>query len=163
MDAPQPGAHPVAVRLLLPDHAATSALGAALGATGFEGAVLLLDGELGAGKTTLAQGLARALGVEGPVPSPTFVLIAEYPDARIPLRHADLYRVGSLDEARALGVEERVGEEGIWVIEWAGRFPELWPTDRLELRLGLDGEGRVAALRPTGPRHARWVEALRAG
>lgn len=148
------------MRLPLADAAATVALGRALGARAFDGAVLLLDGDLGAGKTTLAQGLAAALGVEGVVASPTFVLIAEYPEARIPLRHADLYRLESEREARALGLEERVGEEGVWVIEWAGRFSALWPADRLELRLRVVGDAREAELRATGPRHARLLEGL---
>jgi tRNA threonylcarbamoyladenosine biosynthesis protein TsaE len=131
----------------------TTALGARLGARLFEGAVVCLHGGLGAGKTCFAQGIARGLGVEGTVASPTFVLVAEYPDARVPLRHADLYRLESEDELRALGIEERIGADGAWVIEWADRFPDAWPPDRLEVTLADHADGRVLTAVATGPRH----------
>lgn len=148
------------MRLVSPDPASTAALGARLGARLFEGAVVLLHGELGAGKTCFAQGVARALGVEGPVHSPTFTLIHEYPEARVPLRHADLYRLERLEEALAIGIEERVGEDGAWLVEWADRFPELWPADRLEITLSHAPEGRVIEVEATGPRHAALLAAF---
>lgn len=138
----------------------TAALGARVGARLFEGAVVLLAGDLGAGKTCFTQGLARALGVEGAVQSPTFVLVQEYPDARVPLRHADLYRLEREVEVLALGLEERVGYDGAWVIEWADRFPDLWPADRLELRLTHHGEARRIEAVATGPRHAALLAAF---
>lgn len=139
---------------------ATAALGARVGARLFEGAVVLLAGDLGAGKTCFTQGLARALGVEGPVQSPTFVLVQEYPEARVPLRHADLYRLEREIEAVALGLEERVGYDGAWVIEWADRFPELWPADRLELRFTHHGDARRVDAAATGPRHEALLAAF---
>lgn len=160
MDGPGGGVHRLPVTFDLPDVAATRALGARLAARLFDGAVVLLDGPLGAGKTAFAQGVAAGLGVDGPVPSPTYVLVAEYPDARLPLRHADLYRLDALADALALGLEERVGEEGVWLVEWASRFPELWPADRLEVRLDVHDGGRRARLRATGPRHAALLAAL---
>jgi len=146
--------------LLSPDPATTAALGAAVGARLFDGAVIVLTGDLGAGKTCFTQGLARALGVEGPVQSPTFVLVQEYPDARVPLRHADLYRVEHAVEVRALGIEERVGYDGAWVVEWADRFPDLWPPDRLEVRLAHRGDARWVEAVASGPRHAALLEAF---
>ena len=142
-----------------PDVDATRRLGEALAEHVFPGAVICLRGELGAGKTAFAQGIARGLGVLGPVPSPTFVLIAEYPDARIPLRHADLYRLEDRAAIEALGLEERVGEEGVWVIEWAEKYSE-WPEDRLDVHLAPDPGGRMVSFSACGPRHARILRAL---
>ncbi len=146
--------------LVSPDPESTAALGARVGARLFDGAVLLLSGDLGAGKTCFTQGLARALGVRGPIQSPTFVLVQEYPEARVPLRHADLYRLDREVEALALGLEERVGYDGAWVIEWADRFPDLWPDDRLELRFTHDPAGRRIDAVATGPRHTALLAAF---
>ena len=146
--------------LLSADADATAALGARVGERLFEGAVVLLSGDLGAGKTCFTQGVARALGVTGAVQSPTFVIVQEYPDARVPLRHADLYRLNREEDLLSAGIEERVGYDGAWVIEWADRFPNLWPADRLDVRLShVDGGRRVEAV-ATGPMHARLLEAF---
>ncbi|MFN7144917.1 MAG: tRNA (adenosine(37)-N6)-threonylcarbamoyltransferase complex ATPase subunit type 1 TsaE [Myxococcota bacterium] len=147
-------------RVLSPDAEATAALGARVGSALFDGAVILLSGDLGAGKTCFTQGLARALGVEGPVASPTFILVQEYPEARVALRHADLYRLEREAEVLALGIEERVGYDGAWVIEWADRFPDLWPHDRLEIRLSHDPAGRRIEAVATGPRHRALLDAF---
>lgn len=147
-------------RLLSPAPETTAALGARVASRLFDGAVVLLSGDLGAGKTCFSQGLARGLGVVGPVQSPTFVLVMEYPEARVPLRHADLYRLARVEEAVALGIEERVGYEGAWVIEWSDRFPELWPDDRLEVHLTHAPGGRVIEAVATGPKHAALLEAF---
>jgi tRNA threonylcarbamoyladenosine biosynthesis protein TsaE len=132
----------------------TFALGEGLGARLFDGAVVLLIGGLGAGKTCFTQGVARALGVVGPVQSPTFIVVQEYADGRLPLRHADLYRLESWDDVRSTGIEERIGEDGVWIVEWADQFMGLWPEDRLEVHLTYAGAGRDVELRATGPRHA---------
>ncbi|MFZ5480329.1 MAG: tRNA (adenosine(37)-N6)-threonylcarbamoyltransferase complex ATPase subunit type 1 TsaE [Myxococcota bacterium] len=138
----------------------TVALGTRLGARLFDGAVVCLAGDLGAGKSRLAEGIARGLGVEGPVHSPTFVIVAEYPEARVPLRHADLYRLDRVAEARGVGIDERVGIDGAWVVEWADRFPELWPDDRLDVRLSFVGGDRRVEAVATGPRHAALLGAF---
>lgn len=139
------------MEIVLADADATRALGAELARGVFPGATLLLRGDLGAGKTTLVQGLAHALGVIGPVVSPTFTLVQEYPE--VGLVHADLYRLEHPDEARALAIDERVGDEEIWVVEWPDRAPDLWPEDHLEIELQTVGEARTARIRATGPRH----------
>ncbi len=105
----------------------TQAVGAWLASQVQEGTVILLEGGLGAGKTTLVQGLALALGVTRPVTSPTYAIVHEYPEARVPLFHADVYRLAHAEELVQTGIAERVGESGCWVIEWASRFPGAWP------------------------------------
>jgi tRNA threonylcarbamoyladenosine biosynthesis protein TsaE len=98
------------------------------------GDVLALYGELGSGKTTLVQGLARALGIERPVNSPTFTLINEY-RGTCPLFHIDLYRVRDPGEALDLGLDEYLYGNGITAIEWAERIAELLPPGTLHIRL----------------------------
>ncbi|HND34317.1 MAG TPA: tRNA (adenosine(37)-N6)-threonylcarbamoyltransferase complex ATPase subunit type 1 TsaE [Myxococcota bacterium] len=130
----------------------TRALGQRLAEKLRPGHLILLHGDLGAGKTCFTQGIAAGLGVDGPVQSPTFILIAEYPAARVPLRHVDLYRLERTEEILALGLEERL-DDGVWVVEWAERFADSWPADRLEVELQEEGEGRRLIFRATGADH----------
>ncbi len=132
--------------------AETRELGRRLASRLRPGHLILLSGDLGAGKTCFTQGIATGLGIQGPVQSPTFVLIAEYPDARVPLRHVDLYRLERAEEILSLGLEERL-EDGVWVVEWAERFEGYWPADRLEVELREEGEGRRLNFRATGADH----------
>ncbi len=145
----------------LADAASTRALGEALGARLFEGTVVLLHGTLGAGKTCLVGGMAAANGIVGPIQSPTYILVAEYPEGAVPLRHADLYRLEDAREVDALHLDERVGREGAWCIEWPERAdPECWPGDRLEVELEIAGAGRRVTLQATGPRHGALLDAV---
>ena len=129
----------------------TFELGRALGRVAEPGVVVALVGELGAGKTLFAQGVGAALEVEGQVLSPTFVLVSEHP-GRLPLLHADLYRLGP-GEVEGLGLEEALERwPGVALVEWPERAPEVLPPDHLELRLSRLGEGRLAELHPHGPR-----------
>ncbi|HAV43480.1 TPA: tRNA (adenosine(37)-N6)-threonylcarbamoyltransferase complex ATPase subunit type 1 TsaE [bacterium] len=97
------------------------------------GDVLALVGELGSGKTSFVQGLARGLGVKGYVRSPSFTIINEY-QGRVPLYHFDFYRVESLDEIYELGCEEYFySEKGVCVIEWAEKFIEILPARHLRI------------------------------
>jgi tRNA threonylcarbamoyladenosine biosynthesis protein TsaE len=97
-------------------------------------AVVLLIGDLGAGKTTLAKGIVKGLGAGEPddVSSPTFTLIHEY-GTRV--YHIDLYRLDRAAEAAALGIEELFDKDAVVLIEWGERFPQLWPAARIEIRL----------------------------
>ena len=112
-----------------PDH--TRALGRVVGEHAATGDVVLLNGELGAGKTCLTQGILHGLGSDELARSPTFVLIAEY-RARIPLYHVDLYRLSSPRHAEDLGIEEYL-DQGVTVVEWADNAREVFPVDALEV------------------------------
>ena len=144
----------------LDDAAATHALGRRIGDAAEDGLTLALDGELGAGKTSLAQGVGAALGVRGPVTSPTFQLLFVHDDGRLPLYHADLYRLGDESELVELGFDEILGRVGVSIIEWASRFPEVLPDDHLHLELRYEGDGRHVRARATGPRSRRVLEGL---
>ena len=128
----------------------TRELGEALGACVHQPLVVGLVGDLGAGKTCLAQGVARGLGVEVPVVSPTFALIAEY-DATEPLLHADLYRLEE-HELDDVGIEELLETwSGVALVEWANKFPHLMPRDHIWCRLEQhEGSGRVAHVSASG-------------
>ncbi len=119
--------------------AATQRLGAAIGRVLRPGDVVLLEGTLGAGKTCLAQGLARGLGVpqDVRVASPTFSLINEHA-GRLPLFHMDLYRLVDPHELDELGFDEYLARGGVAVIEWADRFAARMPRDALRIRLTSD-------------------------
>jgi len=102
-------------------------------------AVVLLIGNLGAGKTTLAKGIVKGLGAAQPdeVSSPTFTLIHEYSPA---VYHIDLYRLDRPAQVATLGLDEIFDRGAVVLIEWGERFPELMPADRVEIRLRADGE-----------------------
>jgi len=128
----------------LPDEAATEALGAALARVLAPGDAIALYGTLGAGKTTLARGLLRALGHEGDVASPTFPIVQAYdpPDTHILVWHVDLYRIEHPSELDEIGLDEARGEAAL-LIEWPERLPALW-ADALRLTLAVEPGGARA-------------------
>jgi len=119
---------PFSHRILTRSPQQTQDVGRALGEQAHPGDVILLDGPLGAGKTCLTQGIAIGLGITGYVRSPTFVLMARY-SGRLTLHHLDLYRVGSSHEAWYLGLDEQLSGDGLCVVEWPGKAPELFIKD----------------------------------
>ena len=117
----------------------TRDLAAGFAATLPPGTVILLEGELGAGKTCFAQGLARACGVRRPVTSPTFTLVNEYPGTVRPFAHMDLYRLASEDEASTLGLDDYFDRyPGLVAIEWPGRAPSFLPAAAWRVTLAHD-------------------------
>jgi len=152
------------LHLLAPTAADTRAIGEALGPMLSSGDALALTGELGAGKTTFVQGLARGLGFSGPVVSPTFTLVREYRGGRLPLVHADVYRLDRVQEVLDLALEEEV-EDGVLAVEWGDVVEALLPAGHLvvELTVPGDGEERAVSLDADGePWAMRWERLERA-
>ena len=105
----------------------TYELGRQLGLSAKSGDVFALTGDLGVGKTVFAEGFARGLGVMEPVTSPTFTILAEYDDGRLPFYHFDVCRIGSIDEMDEIGYEDCFFGEGVSLVEWAEMIEELLP------------------------------------
>jgi tRNA threonylcarbamoyladenosine biosynthesis protein TsaE len=147
------------------NEAETQTIGESLGRHAAPGDILCLIGDLGAGKTTLTQGIGKGLGIrESEVSSPTFSLIAEHRGGRIPLYHFDVYRLRSADDLHDLGFEDYVREpDGVVVIEWANIVMEAVPEDSLvvELRPQDTPDSRSIRFTATGPNAARLLEAIR--
>jgi tRNA threonylcarbamoyladenosine biosynthesis protein TsaE len=143
----------------------TRRLGHRLGALLQAGDVICLEGDLGAGKTCLAQGVGQGLGVQQPITSPSFTLVSEYRAAPSGLTfyHVDLYRLGdAVSEALALGLEEVLYGEGICLIEWAERAASILPEERLWITLRhLEPTKRSLLLHAEGARYAELLHQFR--
>jgi tRNA threonylcarbamoyladenosine biosynthesis protein TsaE len=129
----------------------THALGQRLAALLRPGDVVVLDGELGTGKTVIAKGIAVGLGIEEPVVSPTFTVVREY-DAPTPLVHVDVYRLDHVQELHDLGFDDLVGEEAVTVVEWGDRVSTALPNDRLRVLLepGDGDDDRIVSVEAAG-------------
>lgn len=142
--------------IALPQMAATERLGASIAARLAVGGAVLLKGDLGTGKTTLARSILYTLGVREIVPSPTFTLVQTYETPVLAVRHYDLYRIESAEELDELGLEDALAE-GAVLIEWPERAGARMPADALIVELAITGEtARTAKL--SGP--ARWAGAF---
>lgn len=140
----------------------TDLLGQWLAATRPAQAVVQLRGDLGAGKSTLARALLRALGVTGAIRSPTYTLIERYPLADgHEAWHLDLYRIGQAEELDFLGLDE--GSASLWLVEWPERGAGALPPTDLELGLEIEGKGRRARLIPTSQAGHEWLARLPQG
>ena len=100
-----------------------------------QGQIICLEGELGVGKTVFTQGFADGLGVDEPICSPTFTIIQEYTQGRLPLYHFDVYRLGSCEEMDEIGYEEYFYSDGVCLVEWGNLFPELFPENTTYVRI----------------------------
>lgn len=138
----------------------TKALAAALAELARPGDLLLLAGDLGAGKTAFTQGYGAALGVDDLITSPTYTLVNSY-EGRLELNHLDVYRLDALAEVADLGVFEMLDEGGVTVIEWGDSVSPVLPADYLEVRFtfGDDDDERSLELVPVG---SRWSARTRA-
>ena len=144
------------MHLFLPDTDATEALGQALARTRPAIAVVHLRGDLGAGKSTLARALLRALGVAGAIRSPTYTLVERYPVEGGEAWHLDLYRIGDAGELEFLGLDE--GAAVLWLVEWPERGgAALLPAD-LQVDLSVEDNGRAARLVAASPQGQQWLE-----
>jgi tRNA threonylcarbamoyladenosine biosynthesis protein TsaE len=141
----------------LPDPAATEALAAALAASQPPRAVVYLEGDLGAGKSSLARAWLRALGVRGAIKSPTYTLVERYPLPGGEAAHLDLYRLAGAAELDFLGLDELAADAALWLVEWPDRGQGGLPPPDLRLRLAVDGAGRRARLEAASPAGEAWL------
>ena len=114
--------------------------GRKLGEKAVPGQVVTLMGDLGVGKTVFTQGLARGLGIQEPVSSPTFTIVQVYEEGRLPFYHFDVYRIGDVEEMDEVGYDDYIMGDGVSLIEWADLIEEILPEKRTEVRIEKDLE-----------------------
>jgi tRNA threonylcarbamoyladenosine biosynthesis protein TsaE len=149
------------VRVRTTSAAETIALGERLGRVARQGDLVCLWGDLGAGKTQVAKGVALGLGIAATITSPTFILMAEYP-GRMPLFHVDLYRLVDAADALAGGVIDDRQADGLTVVEWPERMGDVLPAARLDVRIdGSGDEPRTITVAATAEGYRRYVDAVR--
>lgn len=147
--------------LKLPDADATARLGAGLAPGIAPGRVLHLSGELGTGKTTLVRGLLRALGVAGPIKSPTYAWVEPYSISSLDLYHFDFYRFTDRTAWLSSGLREYFRPDAICIVEWPERAGDLLPPPDLAVSLHYEGTARRAELRSFSPAGDGWLASLR--
>ena len=118
----------------------TFEVGRTIGMNATPGQIYTLTGDLGVGKTVFTQGVAAGLGITEPVNSPTFTIIQEYEDGRLPFYHFDVYRIGDLEEMEEIGYDDYFFGQGICLIEWAELIEEILPEKRIEVTIEKDLE-----------------------
>ena len=118
----------------------TFEVGRTIGMNAKPGQIYTLTGDLGFGKTVFTQGVAAGLGITEPVNSPTFTIIQEYEDGRLPFYHFDVYRIGDLEEMEEIGYDDYFFGQGICLIEWAELIEEILPEKRIEVTIEKDLE-----------------------
>ena len=118
----------------------TYELGEKIGQMAKPGMVISLTGDLGVGKTVFTQGLAKGLGIEEPVNSPTFTIVQVYEEGRLPLYHFDVYRIGDIEEMDEIGYEDYFYGEGVCLIEWADLIREILPEQMCRVTIEKDQE-----------------------
>lgn len=132
-------------KLILKNEEETRAFGLELGASLRKGDIVALIGDLGTGKTALTKYIAEGLGIRETITSPTFTIVQEYRQGRLPLYHFDVYRIGDPEEMYELGYEEYFYGDGVCVIEWADLIEELLPeyTKTIRIEYGKNQEERI--------------------
>lgn len=113
----------------------TFVLGEQIGRQAKPGDVYTLTGDLGVGKTVFTQGLAKGLGIEESINSPTFTIVQIYEEGRLPLYHFDVYRIGDVEEMEEIGFEDYVYGQGVSLIEWANLIEEILPENRIDITI----------------------------
>lgn len=118
----------------------THSIGKKIGEQAKPGQIYCLDGDLGVGKTIFTQGFAEGLGITEPVSSPTFTIVQQYDEGRMPLYHFDVYRIGDISEMDEIGYEDCFFGEGVCLIEWSQLIPEILPEQVIRIRIEKDLE-----------------------
>ena len=113
-------------------------IGKELGKKADKGEIICLEGDLGVGKTVFTKGFAEGLDIEDNIDSPTFTIVQEYVEGRIPLYHFDVYRIGDISEMDEIGYEDYFFGEGVCIIEWASRIEELLPESAVHIKIEKD-------------------------
>ena len=135
----------------------TFALGERIGRDAGPGQIYTLTGDLGVGKTVLTQGVAKGLGITGPVSSPTFTIVQVYENGRLPFYHFDVYRIGDVEEMEEVGYEDCFYGGGVCLIEWAELISELLPSDCIHICIEKDlnrgFDYRKITIEPLGDKH----------
>ena len=147
------------VKIYLDGEEQTKEIGYRLGKLLTPGSVICLIGDLGAGKTTMTQSLAKAIGVDDYITSPTFTIVNEY-EGNMPLYHFDVYRIGSSDEMYDIGYDEYINSDGLCIIEWANLIEDILPNEYLDIELIYKDMGREMILKPVGEKYKKIVEEL---
>lgn len=126
-----------------------------------KGTVICLDGELGAGKTSLTQFIAEEFGVKEYIVSPTFTIIKEY-EGKLPFYHMDVYRIGSEDDMYELGFDEYIYSEGVTIIEWADLIRAILPQERVNIKIiRIDDRKREISIEGEGPAYEKLLKELK--
>lgn len=147
------------VKIYLENEEKTREIGSKLGELLTPKSVICLIGDLGAGKTTMTQSLARALGVDDYITSPTFTIVNEY-EGKMPLYHFDVYRIGSSEEMYDIGFDEYIDGEGVCIIEWANLIEDILPDEYLYIEMNYKETGREMILTPKGDKYEEIVKEL---
>ena len=113
-------------------------VGKKIGENARPGQIYTLTGDLGVGKTVFTQGFAKGLGINEPINSPTFTIVQEYHDGRLPLYHFDVYRIGDITEMDEIGYEEYFYSEGVCLIEWGNLISEIMPENATYIKISKD-------------------------
>ncbi len=121
-------------------HEDTYNIGFELGKNAKKGQIFCLDGDLGVGKTVFTKGFAKGLGVDEDISSPTFTIVLEYHDGRMPFYHFDVYRIGDVYEMDEIGYEEYFFGEGVCLVEWASLVEEIIPKEAVKIVIAKDLE-----------------------
>jgi tRNA threonylcarbamoyladenosine biosynthesis protein TsaE len=137
------------IKVLSKSEDQTIEIGRKIGEALAAGDAVALSGVLGSGKSVLARGVLRALGVEGEIPSPSFIMVASY-EARLPANHIDLYRLAGAGEAQGIGIEDYLYSDSVNVIEWAEKIAGILPRTRIDITIDVrpEPEERLITIRP---------------
>lgn len=147
------------VKIHLENEDKTKEIGYKLGKLLNENSIICLIGDLGAGKTTLTQSIAKSLEIDDYITSPTFTIVNEY-EGRHKLYHFDVYRIGSSDEMYDIGYEEYINSNGVCIIEWANLIEDILPNEYLYIELKYKENSREIMLNPKGEKYEKMVEEL---